>query len=158
MIRARVTIVAVLLIAAVPCANARRLDLPLFRIDVPSGWTHSIEEGTARGWGDLVILRPTHKDGRLKILSYRAPVVITEERLRNMTNVDAGQHLTWQRWGGFSGYHYAYEELGSSYIQWFLVNGKTLLLATYQGDPVSTNTVAKDLDQMIDSLEMNPPH
>jgi hypothetical protein len=90
-------------------------------------------------------------------MSYDAPVAITEDRLRNLTNVDARVPLAWQHWGEFAGYHYAYEEQGAFYRQWFLVNGQTLLLVTYQGDPFTKYRVAADLDRMIRSLTVNPP-
>lgn len=157
MIRAKDTIVAILLIAAASSPHAWTLDLHRFRIDVPDGWTHSIKKSTGEEWGDLVTLRPLHEDGDLKIMSYHAPVAITQDRLRSMTNVDRRITLAWQHWGEFAGYQYAYEELGSLHLQWFLVNGKTLLLVTYQGDPTTKDRVAADLDQMIRSLAVNPP-
>ena len=157
MIRARNTILAILLIYAASSTHAWTLDLPLFRIDVPGGWTHNIEAGSGDEWGDVVTFRHPDEDGHLKIMSYQATAAVTEERLRSMINVDARVPLDWQHWGDFAGYQYAYEEQGSFYLQWFLVNGNTLLLVTYQGDPTTKGRVAADLDRMIRSLTINPP-
>ena len=157
MIRARNIIIAINLIAGASILTAGTLDQPPYSIDLPDGWTHSIEASTGDGWGDLVTVRRGDEDGLLKIVSYHAPVAITEDRLRNMTNVDAQVTLTWEQWGEFAGYQYAYEEQGSYYLQWFLVNGKTLLLITYQGDPATKFAVATELAQMIGSLKVTPP-
>ncbi len=157
MIRARNAVVAILLITATSSSHAWTLNLNLYRMDIPDGWTHSIDETAGKEWGDLVTLRPLDEDGDLKIMSYHAPVAITQDRLRSMTNVDRRINLAWQHWGEFAGYQYAYEEQGSFHLQWFLVNGHTLLLVTYQGDPTTKDRVAADLNQMIRSLAVNPP-
>ena len=157
MIRARNMVVAILLIAAASSTQAWTLNLDLYQIDVPDGWTHSIEESNSEEWGDLVTLRPLGEDGDLKIMSYHAPVAITQDRLRSMTNVDRRINLAWQQWGEFAGYQYAYEEQGSFHLQWFLVNGNTLLLVTYQGAPTTKDRVAADLEPIIRSLAINPP-
>ena len=130
---------------------------PLYGIDFPDGWTYSTEASTRDDWSDLVTFRKVDEDGHLKIISYHAPVEMTEEQLRGMTNIDSRVTLTWQHWGDFAGYQYAYEEEGSYYIQWFLVNGKTLLLITYQGEPVTKDNFAQELAPMIRSLKINPP-
>ncbi|NCF20782.1 MAG: hypothetical protein GWP63_21330 [Haliea sp.] len=157
MIRATNAIAAIVLIAAASHPYAGTLDLLSFRIDLPDGWTYSVEAGPGDERGDAVTFRHTDDNGHLKIMSYDAPVAITEDRLRNLTNVDARVPLAWQHWGEFAGYHYAYEEQGAFYRQWFLVNGQTLLLVTYQGDPFTKYRVAADLDRMIRSLTVNPP-
>jgi hypothetical protein len=150
-------IVAIVLIAAASSPHAETLALPSFRIDLPDGWTYSIEADPGDERSEVVTFRHADDDGHLKIMSYDAPVAITEDRLRNMTNIDARVPLAWQPWGEFAGYQYAYEEQGAFYHQWFLVNGQTLLLVTYQGDPVTKDRVAADLERMIYSLTVNPP-
>ena len=137
--------------------TAGTLVQPFYSIDFPDGWTYSIEPSTGDNWSDLVTFRRADTDDHLKIISYHAPIAVTEERLRSMTNVDARIRLTWQQWGDFAGYQYAYEEQGSYYLQWFLVNEKTLLLVTYQGDPITKDSVTTDLAPMIRSLTTSPP-
>lgn len=110
MIRATNAIVAIVLIAAASSPHAGTLDLLSFRIDLPDGWTYSVEAGPGDDRGDVVTFRHADDDGHLKIMSYDAPVAITEDRLRSMTNVDARVPLAWQPWGEFAGYQYAYEE------------------------------------------------
>jgi hypothetical protein len=157
MIRATNAILALVFISTASSPHAGTLDLSWFRIDLPDGWTYSVETGPGDQRGDVVTFRHADDHGHLKIMSYEAPVAITADRLRTMTNVDASVSLTWQNWGEFAGYQYAYEEQGAFYRQWFLVNGQTLLLVTYQGDPVTRDRVAADLDRMIRSLMVNTP-
>ena len=152
---ARKLTLAISLIAA-SNLTAGTLVQPLYSIDFPDDWTYSVEARTGEGWSNLVTFSRVDEDGHLKIISYHAPVEITEERLRSMTNVDARVTLTWQQWGDFIGYQYAYEEHGSYYLQWFLVNGKTLLLITYQGELIKKDSVDADLVPMIRSLKINP--
>lgn len=152
---ARKLTVAISLIVA-SNVTAETLVQHLYSIDFPDGWTYSIETSTGDSWSDLVTFRGADEDGHLKIISYHAPVEMNEEQLRSITNVDARETLTWQQWGDFSGYQYGYEEQGSYYLQWFLVNEKTLLLITYQGEPTTKDSVAKSLSPMIRSLRVNP--
>lgn len=156
MIRATCALLAFVLSATASRPHAGTLELPSFRIDLQDGWTYSIDSGPGDEWGKVLTLRHPDDDGHLKIISYDAPLAITADRLRNLTNVDARTPLAWQAWGEFSGYQYAYEEQGSFYHQWFLVHGRTLLLVTYQGDPVTRDRFAVDLDRMIRSLTFNP--
>ena len=155
MIRATNAIVAIVLIAAALRSYAWALDLPSFQIEVPDGWTYSVEADPGDEQVDLVTFYRTGEGGHLKIMSYKAPVAITEDRLRSLTNIDARVPLAWQQWGEFAGYHYEYEEQGAFYRQWFLVNGQTLLLVTYQGDSITKEQVAADLYLMIRSLTIN---
>lgn len=157
MIRASNATVAIVLIAAASTLYAGTLDLPSFRIDLPDDWTYSVEAKPDSEWGDVFVFRHADDDGYLKIMSYETSVAITKDRLRRMTNIDERIPLAWQTLGDFSGYQYAYEERGTFYCQWFLVNGQTLLLVTYQGDPVSKERIAEDLDRIIRSLTTNPP-
>jgi len=141
-------IVTIVLIAATTSLSAETLSFASFRIDVPDGWMHSVEAGL----DDRVTLH--HPDGTasLKILAYDAPVAVSADRLRNMTNVDTVVPLTWQHWGDFAGYQYDYLERGAFYRQWWLVNARTLLLMTYQGDPGSQDGDTTEIDRMARSL------
>ena len=153
---ARNLTVAISLIAA-SNLPAGTLVQPLYNIDFPDNWTHSIEASPGEDWSNLVTFRRDDEAGHLRIISFHAPVEVTQERLRTMTNIDAGVTLTWQKWGDFAGYQHAYEEQGSYYLQWFLVDKKTLLLITYQGEPITMDGVVTDIDTMIRSLTINPP-
>ena len=132
--------------------NAETLSFPSFQIDIPAGWEHSIENSPGNDRGNVVSLRHPDGTGSLKILSYDAPIAVSEDRLRNMTNVDASTPLTWQKWGDYSGYQYDYLERGSFYRQWWLVNERTMIFITYQCDPESKDTDTEEIDKIVRSI------
>jgi hypothetical protein len=93
----------------------------------------------------------------LKLLSYNAPVVVDDDKLRNMTNVDASIPLTWQKWGDYSGYQYDYLESGSFYRQWWLVNERTIIFVTYQSVLESKDSDKGEIDGIVRSIRANNP-
>jgi hypothetical protein len=86
-----------------------------------------------------------------------APVAVSEDKLRNMTNVDASIPLTWQHWGDYSGYQYDYQESKAIYRQWWLVNTRTLVFVTWQGDPESQAGDTENIDMIVRSLTIRSP-
>ena len=151
-------VVAILFIAMATSLHAETLSFPSFQIKIPAGWEHSIESGPGndRG-GSVVSLRHPDGAGSLRMLSYDAPVVVREDRLRNMTNVDASIPLTWQKWGDYSGYQYDYPERGSFYRQWWLVNERAMIFITYQYDPESKDSDTEEIDKIVRSITAKNP-
>lgn len=148
---------AIIFIAMATSLQAETLSFPYFQIEIPAGWERSMESGPGNDRGNVVSLHHPDGAGSLKLLSYDAPVVVGEDRLRNMTNVDASIPLTWQKWGDYSGYQYDYPENGSFYRQWWLVNERTVLFITYQYDPDSKDSGTEEIDQIVRSITaINP--
>ena len=137
--------------------SAETLSFPAFRIDVPDGWAHSVATSPDHNPAGLLTFSDPDGIGSLKIQSYNVPEVVSADRLRNMTNVDAATPLTWQHWGDYSGYQYDYLENGALYRQWWLVNGRTLMFITYQTHPESKDLDTADIDRMIRSLAIQAP-
>lgn len=86
------------------------------------------------------------------MLSYETSLAVSEDRLRNMTNVDASTPLTWQEWGDYSGYQYDYLERDSFFRQWWLVNERTMMFITYQCDPESKDSHVEEIDKIVRSI------
>ena len=84
-------------------------------IDTANGWTHRIEESksAAEGMGQLITIFHPDAVGELRLLTYEAPALVDELRLRNLTNIDSSLQLVREEWGSFSGYQYSYIEYGS---------------------------------------------
>jgi len=150
-------IFAIVIIATATSLSAETLSFPSFEIDMADGWEHSVETGPGDDRGGVITFYHPGGVGSLKILSYDAPGIVSEGRLRNMTNVDASMPLTWQHWGDYSGYQYDYRERGALFRQWWLVNVQTLVFITYQGDPESQDTDMEDVDGMVRSLTVRKP-
>jgi hypothetical protein len=151
------TVVAIIFVAIATSLNAETLSFPSFQIEIPAGWERSIENSPGDDRGIVVSLR--HPDGAssLKILSYYAPVVVSEDRLRNMTNVDASTPLTWQKWGDYSGYQYDLLETGSFYRQWWLANERTIILIVYEGTTESSDVEIDQINKIVNSIKASTP-
>ena len=149
--------VAIIFIAIATNVYAETLSFPFFQIEVPAGWERSIENGPGSDLGRVVSLRHPDGTGRLKVVSYNAPVIIGKDRLRNMTNVDASTPLDWQHWGDYSGYQYDYTERSSAYRQWWLVNERSMIFVTYQYDPESKDSDTEEIDEIVRSIEVKSP-
>jgi ABC-type Fe2+-enterobactin transport system substrate-binding protein len=145
-------VVAIIIVAMATSLNAETLSFPSFGIEIPNGWEHSIENGPGYDQRSVISLRHPNGVGSLKMLSYDAPVVVSKDRLRNMTNVDSSTSLTWKNWGDYSGYQYDYLERGTFYRQWWLVSERTLVLITYQCDPESKDIEAEEIDKIVGSI------
>ena len=104
--------------------NAEILSFPSFQIEIQDGWEHSIESLPGNDSRSMISLRHPDGVGILKIGSYDALAVVSEDILRNMTNLDSSIPLTWQNWGDYSGYQYDYLERGSFYRQWWLAGSR----------------------------------
>ena len=146
------TFVAIIFLSMATSLHAETLSFPSFQLEVPAGWEHSIDIRPGNDQESVVSLRHPAGAGSLKILSYDAPIVISKDRLRNMTNVDASTPLTWQKWGDYSGYQYNYLEGGASYRQWWLVNKRSMIFITYQCDPESEDSDTEDIDKIVRSI------
>ena len=70
--------------------NAKTLSFPSFRIEIQDGWEHSIEKRPGDEGRSVISLRDPNGVGILKIGSYGAPAVVSEDILRNMTNLECG--------------------------------------------------------------------
>ncbi len=146
---------AIIVFAMTTSVNAETLSFPSFQIEIQDGWERTIETGPGDNWGSVISLSHTNGVGSLKILPYDAPAV-SQDRLRNLTNVELSVLLTWQNWGDYSGYQYDYLERGSFYRQWWLTNERTILFITYQCDPESKDIETEEIDNIVLSIKMTP--
>ena len=96
-------------------------------------------------------------DGVLKVHSFSAPIDVDENRLRNLTNVDRSTPMTVEEWGDFSGYQYDYEERGSFFRQWWLVNQRTMMLIVYESRIEPTAAESEAIDRMVSSMTVGEP-
>jgi hypothetical protein len=118
-----------------------------FRLELEDGWVYDLERVTQahNEIGDLIRIYHPGGDGILKIRPISVPGSVSQETLRNMTNVDSSTALNWQGWGDYSGYQYDYSEGGSFFRQWWIANEKTILLIVYDS---STEITAIEIDQI----------
>lgn len=151
------TVVAIIFIAMATSLHAETLSFPSFQIEIPAGWERSIENGPGNDQEGMASFHHPDAAGSLNILSYDAPDAVGEDRLRNMTNVDASTPLTWQKWGDYSGYQYDYLERGSFYRQWWLVNERAMIFITYQSDPKSKDCDTEEIDKIVRSIKAKHP-
>jgi len=96
-------------------------------------------------------------DGVLKVHSFSAPIDVSEDRLRNLTNVDRSTPLTLQDWGDFSGYQYDYAERGSFFKQWWLLNQRTMMFIVYESRVEPTAAESEAVDRMVSSMTVGEP-
>ncbi len=136
-------------------SNAETLSFPSFRIEIQDGWEHSIENRPDDDSRSVISLRHPNGVGILKMGSYDAPAVVSEDILRNMTNLESSIPLAWQNWGDYSGYQYSYSESGLYYRQWWLANQRTIIFITYQCDPESKDIETEEIDKIVRSLTAN---
>jgi hypothetical protein len=146
---------AIIVFAMTSSLNAETLFFPSFRIEIPDGWEHSIENGHGDDWGSVISLLHVDGVGILKMGSYDAPAVISEDILRNMTNLESSIPLAWQNWGDYSGYQYSYSESGLYYRQWWLANQRTIIFITYQCDPESKDIETEEIEKIVRSITVN---
>ena len=137
-------------------SNAETLSFPSFRIEIEDGWVHSVENGPGGDSRSIITLRHPNGAGVLKMWPYDAPAVVSEDILRNMTNLETSIPLTWQNWGDYSGYQYDYLERRSFYRQWWLANERTIIFITYQCDPESKDIETEEIDKIVRSIITTP--
>ncbi len=138
---------------------AETLSFPSFRIEVGDGWVHSIERRpqAPHGWGDLISIYHPNGNGILKIQSYNAPDLVSEEILRNLTNVASSTPLIWQNWGDYSGYQYDYFERGSFYRQWWLTDERTIIFIVYDSNTEPKDIEIDEINKIVNSITVNKP-
>ncbi len=131
--------------------NAASVSFQSWSIDIPEGWNHAIEQPLSNGteFGLSVSISREVGSGTLKIVSYHSPVTVDELVLRNFTNVDESVQLELKDWGDFAGYQYNYSEGRSSFRQWWLSSGTTLLILVYESE---SGADIDEVDGMVASL------
>ena len=147
-------ILAMILTAMTTSINAETLSFPSFKIEIQDGWEHSIENDSGDDRKSVISLRHPNGVGILKMQSYDALAVVSEDRLRNLTNLESSIPLAWQNWGDYSGYQYNYVESDSYYRQWWLTHGRTIVFVVYQCDPESKDIEAEEIDKIVRSISL----
>ena len=134
--------------------SAETLTFSSFKIVVGEDWAHTVEIIPRSGGstGERVSFRHPDSAGVLKLQALKTPNVVTSNVLRNMTNVDSSVPLALQNWGEFSGYQYDYAEGSSFFRQWWLVNQRTLVLATYESTDEPTGAEVDEINSIVNSL------
>jgi len=150
------TILAIVISVMTTSLNAETLSFPSFQIEIQDGWGHTIETRPGDNWGSVISLTHPNGVGSLKILPFDAPAVVSEDILRNITNLNFSIPLSWQNWGDYSGYQYDYLERGSFYRQWWLTNERTIIFITYQCDPESKDIETEEIDNIVRSIKTTP--
>ena len=148
---------AIAIVGMTTSSIAETLSFPSFRIEVEDGWVHNLERGPQahNEFGELISIYHPGGNGILKIQSFSVPESVSQERLRNMTNVNSSTVLNWQDWGDYSGYYYYYSKRGSFFRQWWLANERTILFIVYDS---STEITAIEIDQVnriVNSITAN---
>ncbi len=151
-------IVALIAASLASSLLAETLSQPSFRIEVDDGWVYSIKKGPQAedalfSWGDAISIHHPNRPGVLEIRSLRAPTV-SPERLRLLTNVASSEQLDWESWGDFSGYQHSYFEKGSFHRQWWLTDGKTVVLFLHSPGVESNQAEITEIDRIVRSLEV----
>ncbi len=150
------TILAIIVSTITTSLYAETLSFPSFQIDIQDSWERSIENRPGDDSRNMVSLRHPNGVGILKIGSYDALTVVSQDILRNMTNLESSIPLTWQNWGDYSGYQYDYLERGSFYRQWWLTREGTIIFITYQCDPESKDIETEEIDNIVRSIMATP--
>lgn len=150
-------VLAIVTFAFTTSLNAETLSFPSFQIEIPDGWEHSIESGRSDDSRSVISLRHPNGVGILQVGSYDALAIVSEARLRNMTNLEASIPLTWQDWGDYSGYQHSYTERGVFYRQWWLTNEGTIILITYQCVPESRDIETEEINKIVNSITARLP-
>ena len=135
--------------------NAESLSFPSFLIEIPDSWEQSIEQGPNENSVSGISLSDRNGVGTLRLRSYEAPTPVSEDRLKNLTNVEPSTLLAWNHWGDYAGYHYSYTENGVFYRQWWVANDQTILFITYQCDPESKDIETEVIDKIVQSITVN---
>jgi len=131
-------------------------DFGFARINLPSGWLFGVESLRNRYQEDVVTARHPDGTGLLQVQSLVLPEPIGQDVLRNMTNVDLSVTLPFDNWGDYSGYQYDYVERGAYFRQWWLADGQTLVLITYQSLVELSNSDIQEVDEVVRSLRVIP--
>ncbi len=147
---------AIIVFAMSASVNAETISFPSFQIEIQDGWEQSIDNRPVDELLSMISLRRPNGVGVLKVGFYDAPAVVSEDILRNMTNLEFSISLTWQNWGDYSGYQYDYLERGSFYRQWWLTNERTIIFITYQCDPESKDIETEEIDNIVQSIKTTP--
>ena len=150
-------ILAIVIFVMTTSLNAETLSFPSFQIEIQDGWEHTIETGPGDNWGSVISLSHPNGVGSLKILPFDAPAVVSEDILRNMTNVEFSVLLTWKNWGDYSGYQYDYFERASFYRQWWLANETGIIFIVYESNTESKDIEIDEINKIIDSIAVNNP-
>jgi hypothetical protein len=135
--------------------NAESLSFPSFVIEIPDSWEQSIENGPNENSVGAIGLRDRNGAGILRMRSYDAPGAVSEDRLRNLTNLESSTPLDWEHWGDFAGYQHSYTENGVFYRQWWIANERTIVFITYQCDPESRDIETEVIDKIVHSITVN---
>jgi len=153
------TLLAIAIVGITTISNAETLSFPSFWIEVEDGWVHNIERGPQADheWGDLINIYHPNGSGILKMQSYSTPDFVSQEILRNMTNVDLTTPLTWQKWGDYWGYQYNYLERDSFYRQWWLTNKRTIILIVYESNTESKDIEIDEINKIVNSITVITP-
>jgi hypothetical protein len=123
-----------------------------FGITVPDQWTQKIEAGSGESWGSTLRLAPPGGEGVLDIRTFEAGAKLTQDRLRNLTNVAHSVPLTWENWGDLAGFQYDYSEGEYSFRQWWLTSDGTVVFVVYQYEGDGGGFDATVLDLTVDSI------
>ena len=153
-----ITVLFTLLIVGITVSStAEILSFPVFRIDVASEWTYTVEQNTAASdtHGELVSIYRPDGLGVMKVQSLVAPHNVSKDRLRNLTNVETSTVLIWKDWGDFSGYQHNYVENGSFFKQWWLLNERSILFITYESDADASQIEIEEIDKLVKSIHLN---
>lgn len=142
-----------------PGALAETLDLSLFTVNVPDGWTYSIDRDNSASadWSDTLTMSPANSIGELKMRALTSSSAVDEPALRRMTNLDESIRLDWQNWANFSGYQFSYTENGALYTQWWITNNRAILLATYTAGEQADVDEAESMARVIESIDFPQP-
>jgi hypothetical protein len=153
------SLVAIVALAVSAISNAETLSFPFFQIEIQDGWAHSIERGPQAHdeVGELISVYHPNGSGILKVRSYNAPAFVSQEILRNMTNVPSSEPLTWQDWGEYSGYQYDYLESGSFLRQWWLTDERTIIFIVYDSHIESKDIEIDEINNIVSSITINAP-
>ena len=152
-------LLAIAIFGITTSSYAETLSFSSFRIQVEDGWVHNIERGPQAHHevGELISIYHPNGNGILKIQSYNAPDLVSEEILRNITNVASSTPLIWQNWGDYSGYQYDYLERGSFYRHWWLAIQRTIIFFVYESNTESTNIEIDEINEIVNSITVNKP-
>lgn len=109
------------------------LSIGPYNITIPEEWLYKAE--TKSDQRTITTIYYPDGIGTLQFMSLNiAPKMVTQEILRNMTNVDPSISLSWQMWGDFNGYQYDYSENKKIYRQWWLANKEEIVFIVYSTD------------------------
>lgn len=132
--------------------ESNTISLGSFEITIPAGWRHKTSDSNQGVFTSIY-----HPDGigTLKLKSLTVPQAVTQEMLRNLTNVESSIALAWQNWGDYLGYQHSYSERGSYYRTWWLTNERTIIFITYECDPELKDIETEEIAEIVRSITVN---